>query len=299
MNPAGAARIVRTIWQHPANRRRRLRATASLFVWQLVKRLLKRPMVIRFHGQRLRCYPDSTSTSAALYFSGYPDYWEMKFLQAYLRPGDGFLDIGANTGVYSILVSAYVGAQGHIDAFEPVERTAARIEAQAALNGLDNLQVHRFAVSDLDGEVDFGFAGNDATMHMRRPGEASGSERRVRSIRLDTFEPYRHYAVGKMDIEGAEPLALAGAGERLRQANPAVWLLELAGYSTCYGVSSEEVLRQLAEAGYDCAVFNPDTSDLEYTTTPWKLGVQNVLAISRTHKALVTQRLARPATRTR
>jgi hypothetical protein len=58
-------------------------------------------------------------------------------------------------------------------------------------------------------------------------------------IRLDKFEPYQHYAIGKMDIERAEPLAFEGSKERLRQTNPPVRLLALAlalaGYSTLYG----------------------------------------------------------------
>lgn len=284
--------MAKAIWRHPGNQRRRARGVAGFVAWQFIKHVLKRPVVIRFHGKLLKCYPDSTSTSGALYFSGYPDYWEMKFLQAYLRPGDNFLDIGANTGVYSILASAYIGDHGHIDAFEPVERTAARIEEQASLNSLANLRVHRLAVSDSDGELDFGFSASDAMMHMRRADEKSPGTSRVKSTRLDSFEPYRQYAIGKMDIEGAEPFALSGASERLRQTNPPVWLLELAGYSTCYGISSDQVIQQLADAGYDCAVFDPDSHELTYTTTPWELGVQNVLAISRTHKTQVAARLA-------
>lgn len=287
------AGIAAAIWRHPANRHRRTRGLARFFAWQFVKRVFKRPVVIRFHNQRLKCYPDSTSTSAAVYFAGYPDYWEMKFLQAYLRPGDNFLDIGANTGVYSILASAYVGTEGHIDAFEPVERTAARIEERAALNGLNNLRLHRLAVCDQDGELEFGYPSSDATMHLRRAGAHQRDKLRVRRTRPDTFEPYRRYAVGKMDIEGAEPLALAGAKERLRQANPPVWLLELAGYSTCYGVTSDEVVRRLADAGFDCAVFNPDSGSLEYTSEPWLLGVQNVLAVASSHRHLVAARLGR------
>ena len=246
---------------------------------------------MQFHGKRLKCYPDSTSASAALYFSGYPDYWEMKFLQAYLRPGDNFLDVGANNGVYSILASACIGADGHIDAFEPVERTAARIVEQAALNSLSNIHVHRYAVAESAGEVEFGYSSNDAMMHLPRADAGTGETVTVTGTTLDGFEPYRSYAVGKMDIEGAEPLALAGARERLRQANPPVWLLELAGLSNCYGVTSADVVAQLARAGFDCAVFHPETSRLEFTDTPWLLGVQNVLAISSAHRAFVQRRL--------
>ena len=89
---AGGASIIGAIWIHPANRPRRVRSIAAFFAWQFVKHVLKRPVVIRFHNRKLKCYPDSTSTSGALYFGGLPDYWEMKFLQAYLRPGDNFID---------------------------------------------------------------------------------------------------------------------------------------------------------------------------------------------------------------
>jgi hypothetical protein len=129
-------------------------------------------------------------------------------------------------------------------------------------------------------------------MHLRREGETAKNQAKVKTITLDTFDSYRSYALGKMDIEGAEPMALAGAAGRLRDATPPVWLLELAGYSTCYGVSSDEVIRQLADAQFDCAVYRPETGSLEYTATPWLLGVQNVLAISRKHRAMVEARIA-------
>jgi FkbM family methyltransferase len=285
------ASMVHSIWRHPANRGRRMQAVTRFFAWQFTKHLLQKAVVIPFHGRQLKCYADSTSTSAALYFSGYPDFWEMKFLQAYLRCGDNFLDIGANCGVYSVFASAYIGPTGHIDAFEPGDHAAARIEEQAELNGIKHLHVHRMAVCNEEGWMEFGFATVDATMHLRRTGEPSDSGRQVQTIRLDAFESYRQYAIGKMDIEGAEPLALAGAPERLRQANPPVWLLELAGYSTCYGVSSDAVVKQLAAAGFDCAIFDPSAGELMYTSEPWLHNVQNVLAVARSQRTFVEQRL--------
>ena len=285
------ASIGTAIWRHPANQRRRLRALFSFLAWQFVKRVLKRAVVISYHDKRLKCYPDSTSTSGALYFGGYPDYREMKFLQAYLRRGDNVLDIGANAGVYTILACAYIGAEGSVDAFEPNERIAARIEEQAELNGLQNVRVHRFAVSDEDGDTRFDLSNDDAMGHLQKPGEVASHSTAVKTIKLDTFCPFLQYAVGKMDIEGAEPLALAGAGSRLADGNPPVWLLELAGYSIHYGFTSDQVIKQLADAGFDCAVYAPETGRLQFTSSPWVFGVQNVLAISKQHRFAVEQRL--------
>src|SRR4051812_17981821 len=70
------AGIASAVWGHPANRQRRMRAWLTFLGWQLYKRALRKPRVIDFHGKKLKCYTDSTSTSAALYFNGLADYWE-------------------------------------------------------------------------------------------------------------------------------------------------------------------------------------------------------------------------------
>jgi len=247
---------------------------------------------MNFHGKKLKCYPNNTSTSAALYFNGLSDYWEMKFLLAYLRPGDNFLDVGANAGVYSILAASCIGDGGSIDAFEPMEGMARRIEEQALLNELPNIEVHRLAVGENNGTVEFGFSTSDAMMHIRQEREAVPSGIPVPSIRLDDFRPDKEYAMGKMDIEGAEPLALKGCSQRLSQSNPPVWLLEMAGYSNNYGITTAGVVALLDSEGFDCAIYDPEAKELLYTTRPWEHAVQNVLAISRTHKQFVVNRIA-------
>lgn len=240
---------------------------------------------------KLNCYPASTSTSAAIYFNGLPDYWEMKFILHYLKPGDNFLDIGANAGVYTILAAACVGENGSVDAFEPMDTTARWIEGQISLNKLRNVEVHRLAAGDKEQIVEFGYARDSSMMHMKRAGEPADTAVRVQSVRLDSFKPRKHYAMAKMDIEGAEPLALQGAANKLRHANPPVWLLELAGYSQHYGMRSDEVLDLLRSAGYDCAVYASETRQLVFTDRPWELDAQNVLAVSSAHKDMVLRRI--------
>lgn len=283
--------IISSIWAHPANRGERLQAVLRSMKWQLLKRGRGRPHVVDFHGKKLNCYPDSTSSSSVIYFNGLPDYWEMKFIQAYLWPGDNFLDVGANVGVYTILAASCIGETGSVDAFEPMEATARRIEEQIALNKLDNVEVHRFAVSNQNQIVDFGYADNSAMMHMQRDGESEEEAMHVQGIRLDDFKPGKRYAMGKMDIEGAEPLALQGGLNRLAEANPPVWLLELAGYSKFYGMDSDEVIRFLKSNEFECGIYYPETRQVIYTDQPWNLGVQNILAISKAHKDEVMRRI--------
>jgi FkbM family methyltransferase len=288
--------IIESIWSHPANRGKRLHAVMRFFRWQFVKRAIGQPVVVDFHGKKLNCYPDSTSSSSVIYFNGLPDYWEMKFIQAYLRPGDSFLDVGANVGVYTMLAASCVGETGSVDAFEPIEATARRIEEQVALNKLGNVEVHRLAVGAENETVDFGFASNSAMMHLKRGDEAGAGALHVQGIRLDDFKPDKHYAMGKMDIEGAEPLALRGASNRLGNANPPVWLLELAGYSQFYGMSSDEVIGFLKSNGYRCGIYDAAHKNIIFTDQPWLLGVQNILAIAEQYKDLVMSKITAAGT---
>lgn len=47
----------------------------------------------------------------------------------------------------------------------------------------------------------------------------------------------------------------------------------------------------LAGAIFECAVFNPHSSRLEYAKEPWVRGAENVLAIASTHRAAIEERL--------
>ena len=44
---------------------------------------------------------------------------ELEFIQKLLNPGDTFIDIGANTGIYSLVASRLVGSSGKVIAIEP------------------------------------------------------------------------------------------------------------------------------------------------------------------------------------
>lgn len=286
-----AANIVVRVVAHPANRRQPLaRALARALGWQWHKRRAKTPRCVPYHGQRLMLWPDSEQSSAVVYFDGWPDYWEMKFIAAYLRPGDRVLDIGANVGVYTVFLAGLVGGGGRVDAFEPVAESRARLLEQCRLNGFRHVHVEPRAVSDCSGTVRFTTGGSTA---MRRidVGESSASSVAVEAIRLDDWPGWQSYALVKIDIEGAEPLALAGAAHRLRTAPPAVILLELAGYAQQFGYSSDQVLDLLARHGYRSHVYDVAGNTLIEAPAPWRLGVTNVLAVHVDHHAAVQARL--------
>ncbi len=84
----------------------------------------------------------------------YPhDYEPAKqhFLREHCRPGSTVMDIGAHIGLYTALMGRYVGAEGHVLAFEPTCATRRHLRRTVRLNRLSNVEIRDEAISDTRG----------------------------------------------------------------------------------------------------------------------------------------------------
>ena len=182
-------------------------------------------------GVRLRLYGDSRLCEL-LYFDQF-EHDTRRFIDAFLRPGDVFLDIGANVGLYTIAAARIVGSGGHAHAFEPCSQTFGRLEENVKLNGLRNVSCHRVALSHENAEATLSIAGGgfDAWNSLGKPymGEASGQET-VRTVTLDSFAIERGLSgkitLIKIDVEGWEQQVLNGAGDLLSAHDAPAMIVE-------------------------------------------------------------------------
>ena len=135
-----------------------------------------------------------------------------------------FLDVGANTGVYSLLMAASnPGTTVH--AFEPVPSVFARLRANVELNGFDNVHVHEVAVSDVSGQADIHVPGEGVpTESSLLPGFRPGTDTvPVRVTTLDDFvseNGIERVDVVKIDTEGTARMVIAGARRMLARDAP-------------------------------------------------------------------------------
>ncbi len=186
--------------------------------------------------------------------------WEpeaTRLLASHVRPGMTVLDVGANFGYYTALFSRWVGASGRVFAFEPVAEYRARLERHVLVNGLANVTILPFGLSDAATEREFYVGECSATMHWIVAGKPRAVER-ARLERLDDWWAHR-VAAGqpdrldliKADLDGDEGRFLAGARSTLRRLRPLLLLefsrpnFEQAG-SSCAAVA--ELLER--ELGY-------------------------------------------------
>ena len=285
-----AKSITAQVWRHPSNRGRRIRALAGAVAWQARKRLSASPRDVPFFGWKLRCYPDSNSASNVIYFTERYDPDELGFLAAFLRPGDGFVDVGANIGTYSLLAARLVGASGRIDAFEPDPVAAGRLRENLDINRIESVTVHELAIAEREGCVDF-LVGQDVSNRIRTAVDEGRPSRLVAVRRLDEVLAGRSCVMAKLDVEGRETAALRGAPERLRRADPPVWQLEVIDHLLDKAGSSRgELLGLLTAAGFRLARFRAEDCALQLVG----LGAagENVWAIHETALAMVQSRIA-------
>ena len=71
------------------------------------------------------------------------------------RVGMTALDIGAQSGFYTLLLSKLVGSKGKVIAFEPLPANYRLLDENVGLNGVENVIVEHQAVADHTGEMIF------------------------------------------------------------------------------------------------------------------------------------------------
>jgi len=135
------------------------------------------------------------------------------------------LNCGAHVGFFTLLLAKRVGKKGRVFAFEPDPTLRSILQRNIQLNSLNNVTVLPYAVSDRTGTVPFIAEGKSTS---RMPGmgrrDDEGPLTTVESITVDDFCARNNVTPDliKMDIEGAEGLALAGAKKVLTTARPVI-----------------------------------------------------------------------------
>lgn len=169
-----------------------------------------------------------------------------------VMPGSCCVDVGANSGYYSILMAHLVGPSGHVIAFEPVPQNSETLAQNVALNHLSNICIESHALGDISGSMslylstDEGCTSTPSVKAYAVQGKAQQIEVPVR-----TLDEYLSGAgvepdLIKIDVEGAEMLVLRGAAQCLREIRPNV-LIEVHDWPS---VESREVFDLLVDYGY-------------------------------------------------
>lgn len=168
--------------------------------------------------------------------------WVQEAILRYLQPGMNAWDVGAFIGYHTLLMRRVAGP-GRIVALEPDPVNRANLEYHLALNGADDVAVLPMAAGAFRGRARLELVPGGPSQTKAVRCEGGQCEMDTLDSLLERFPAPK---VVKMDIEGGEADALAGAARLLEETRP-VWILELHGLAGQYSVE------RLRKAGYAVA----------------------------------------------
>ena len=178
-----------------------------------------------------------------------------RVIRSLLKPGDKFVDVGANEGYFSIAAAKIVGATGAVYAIEPQSRMEPVIKRNARANGLESIvRIHRLGFSDKEGAKDLFLTAdiNTGASSFTKHWKVGNRKETIRTTTLDAFakeQQLESIDVLKVDCEGAEIGVIAGAEGLLKTGRITHLVIEyhphIIGKAAC-----EELHKKVLAVGY-------------------------------------------------
>lgn len=184
--------------------------------------------IVNIDGYRF-CVPLGDRGGIGMATLGYPakSYMASVFKQV-VKPGMTVVDIGAYVGYYTIIASKIVGNSGKVFSFEPDPSNYSILLRNIEANRCHNVVSIQKAVSDRSGHLIFFLNPIDSTCHTLYPLEGRGVKKiSVECCKLDDLLADERVEIIKMDIEGAELVALQGMTRTLAYNPDIILFIEL------------------------------------------------------------------------
>ena len=213
---------------------------------------------------RFRIYTQADDAAVGRYVR--EDNYEADVTEVFrrlLRPGDHVLDLGANIGYFTMLSAALVGPSGSVVAVEPNPSNARLVEASRRANGFAQVTVVQVAAGPAPGLLVLHRAHSNGTTSAAPDDQAALLEAEtVGCVRAETLVPQgRRIDLIKVDVEGAEYLALSGCTDLIRRDRPRIVTEFSPGLMHgISGIDGSTYLGWLIGLGYGLNIVMPDGS---------------------------------------
>lgn len=192
------------------------------------------------------------------YFLGrYYDLPTQLFIRAAVKPGDSFIDIGANLGMITLLAAYHVGAKGIVYSFEPNPVAFKRLEATILTNHLKQVIYHQCGLSNQQAELVLNVldkhTGSGTLSKIPEQYQSNITQQcQVPIYRGDDILPKQFPGTLfiKIDVEGFEPYVLQGLSQTISAHKPAILTEVIEGHLKNSGSSASDLFCLMQDFGY-------------------------------------------------
>ena len=246
---------IKFIINHPLNKNNKINSLKRFFKWQIGSRLI--PGEVLYHwinGAKMIIAPGETGLTGNIY-CGLHEFSDMAYMLHILKKEDLFVDVGANSGSYTILAAAAVGAK--VFSFEPVPSTYTRLLNNVHINNIEN-NVNCFNVAVGDKESYITLTTNIDTMnHVCLKHDEKDDIIQVKMVTLDSLLHSNIPSLIKIDVEGYETAVIEGASNVLENQKLHSIIIELNGSGNKYRYDEKLLVQKILDYGFRSFTYDP------------------------------------------
>lgn len=173
------------------------------------------------------------------------------FIRDYLNEGDTVWDVGANIGYFTLEFARSTGSTGKVLSFEPHPEIFKVLQRNVRRNNYQNILLQNVACGEETTISKLYFSTENEGNHKIVENSSSKDSVETKVVQLSTYLETHSPRLIKMDIEGAELLALKGLGADYLKNNSVDFVIEYHPYEmSFFNIEGEELLDFFIEAGY-------------------------------------------------
>lgn len=210
-----------------------------------------------------------------MYFGWYePDV--INFMESVLKPGDTFIDIGANIGYITARAASLVGKTGEVHSFEPAPPYFQRLEKLSKMNQGYKIVLNQYALGEEEKEVNLIINKKNIGNNYITSDNTSTDSIKVSMVRFDKYVKElinKRIKLIKIDVEVYEFFVLKGFLNYFENTSvrPIIICEIFLKYYPRNGVTIIEFLEYMKQYGYKVYNISHPQEEIDITKSTKEL----------------------------
>lgn len=203
---------------------------------------------------------------------------EIEFIKSAVKPGMKVLDIGANVGFYSLILSDLVGETGRVYCFEPEKNNF--LHLKELCKGRKNIILNNVAVGMKEGFINLYLSDNLNVDHLTYDNNENRKKVKIKCLTIDKYlKGINKVDFIKIDTQGFEYSVIRGMKNTLKKYKNIILLSEFSHFDLEQaGGSHKDYTNFLKKEGFKIKFLEKDYKKRLYSKNQGRMSYVNLIA---------------------